>query len=85
MAFIDPFTGDEFIKNNPGTLKRVANVGPVRVYGEHFAVAKGEVKLRDTLNVALDQMQQSGFIHAALDKYLGDHKGQFFYVMKPWE
>jgi ABC-type amino acid transport substrate-binding protein len=55
------------------------------VFGERMAVAKGEVKLRDMLNVALQQMQQSGFIRATLDKYLADHKGQFFYATKPWE
>ena len=85
VAFSDPFTGEDFIKNNPGTLKRVPNVGPVRVFGESFAVAKGETKLRDMLNVALTQMQQDGYIHATLDKYLGEHKGEYFYVGRKWE
>jgi ABC-type amino acid transport substrate-binding protein len=84
-AFVDPFTGDDFIKNNPGTLKRVANVAPVRVFGESFAVARGESKLRDMMNVALAQMQQSGFIKATLDKYLADRKGEYFYPAKGWE
>jgi ABC-type amino acid transport substrate-binding protein len=85
VVFSDPFTGDDFIRNNQNTLKQVANVPPVRVFPESFAVAKGETKLRDMLNVALAQMQNSGYIRATLDKYLSDHKGQFFYVNKGWE
>jgi len=85
IAFSDPFTADDFIKNNPSTLKQVANAPPLRVFGESFATAKGETKLRDTLNVALTQMQQSGFIRATLDKYLADRKGEFFYVGKGYE
>jgi ABC-type amino acid transport substrate-binding protein len=85
VAFVDPIAAEDFRRNNPGTLKQVANVAALRVSGESFAVGKGETKLRDMLNVALAQMQQDGFIRATLDKYLGDHKGEFFYVAKPWE
>jgi ABC-type amino acid transport substrate-binding protein len=85
IAISDAFSGEDFMKNSPGTLRPVANVGPVRVFGESLAVAKGETKLRDMVNVALTQMQQSGFIRATLDKYLGDHKGEYFYVGKKWE
>jgi ABC-type amino acid transport substrate-binding protein len=85
VAFADAYVGDDFIKNNPGVLKQVAGAPPVRVFPETFAVAKGEDKLRDMLNVALRQMQNSGFIKAALDNYLGDHKGEFFYAARPWE
>jgi len=84
VAFSDPFIANEFMKNNPNVLKR-ANASPVRVFGESFAVTKGEIKLRDMLNVALDQMQQSGFIRATLDRYLAEYKGEFFYVGKKWE
>jgi ABC-type amino acid transport substrate-binding protein len=85
VAFADPFTAGDFMKNNPGVLKQVASVPSMRVFGESFAVAKGEDKLRDMLNVALEQMQQSGFTRATLDKYLSDHKGEYFYVGKKWE
>jgi len=83
-GFTDPFSGADFMKNNPGTLKYVQNVAPVRVFPESFAVAKGETKLRDMLNIAINQLQESGFIAATLDKYLGEHKGQYFYVTGHW-
>jgi ABC-type amino acid transport substrate-binding protein len=85
VAFADPFTADDFIKNNPGVLKQTANAPPARVFGESFAVARGEDKLRDMLNVALTQMQASGFIRQTLDKYLADRKGEYFYAGKKWE
>lgn len=85
VAFSDPFTAGEFMRNNPGMLKYATGVAPVRVFPESFAVAKGETKLRDMMNVAIDQMQESGFIRATLDKYLGDHKGEYFYWSRGWE
>ncbi|MGE3623967.1 MAG: substrate-binding periplasmic protein [Bdellovibrionales bacterium] len=85
VAFADPFTGEDFIRNNPGTLKRVANADPVRVFPDSFAVAKGETKLRDMMNVAIGQMQRSGFIRATLDKYLSAHKGLYFNPSRDWE
>ncbi|HUY69039.1 MAG TPA: transporter substrate-binding domain-containing protein [Alphaproteobacteria bacterium] len=85
VAFADSFTAGDFIKDNPGTLKPVAGVGPLRVYGESFAVAPGESRLRDMLNVALDQLEQNGFIRATLDKYFAAHKGEYFYAAKEWE
>jgi len=85
VAFVDPFFAAEFMSNNPGTLKAVAGVPVVRVFGSSYAVAKGETKLRDMLNVAMQQMNQSGFIRATLDKYLGEHKGMYFYPAKPYE
>jgi ABC-type amino acid transport substrate-binding protein len=85
VAFAAAFMGADFMKNNLGSLKQVANVGPVRVFGESFAVAKGETKLRDMMNVALVQLQNSGFTRAVLDKYYTEHKGLYFYPAKPWE
>ena len=85
VGFGDPFTVGEFMRSNPGTLKYVANIQPVRVFGESFAVAKGETKLRDTLNVAIEEMQENGMIQVILDQYLGDHKGEYFYWSRPWQ
>ena len=85
IAFTDPFLAGDFMKNNPGTLKQVPGVAPVRVYGDVFAVAKGETKLRDMIDVALYQLNQSGYIRATLDKYLGEHKGMYFYPAQPYE
>lgn len=85
IAFADPFLALEFSKSDPGKIKPVPYVGAVHMYGDVFAVAKGETKLRDMLNLALRQMNQNGFIRTTLDKYLGDYKGQYFYPAKPWE
>lgn len=84
VVFADPFAAGDFMKNNPGTIKQVS-APPVRMFGGSYAVAKGETKLRDMLNVALEQLNQNGFTRAALDKYMGDHKGQYLYPAKPWE
>jgi len=85
VAFVDPFLAFDFAKNNPGTIKRVPGVTAARVFGDSYVVAKGETRLRDMLNVALQQLNQSGFIRQTLDKYLGEHKGLYFYPAKPYE
>ncbi|MDX2028330.1 MAG: transporter substrate-binding domain-containing protein [Alphaproteobacteria bacterium] len=85
VTFVDPFMAFEFAKHNPGTIKQVANAQAVRVFGDSYAVDKGETKLRDTINLALEQLNQSGFIRQTLDKYLGEHKGMYFYPAQPYE
>ncbi|MDE2030368.1 MAG: transporter substrate-binding domain-containing protein [Alphaproteobacteria bacterium] len=85
VVFVDPFLARDFLKHNPGTLKRVAGVPAVQIFGDEFAVAKGETKLRDTVNAAIELMNQSGFIRRELDKYLGAYKGQYAYPAKPYE
>jgi ABC-type amino acid transport substrate-binding protein len=85
VAFVDTFLMHAFSKSNPGMVKPLAGVKPVRILGDSFAVAKGETKLRDMLNVALTQMNQSGFFHDVLDKWLGEYKGEYYYPAQPYE
>lgn len=84
VVFADPFLGYEFAKANPGKVRRVKNVPPARVFGDVFAVAKGETRLRDSMNAALAMMNQNGFIRATLDRYLGEYKGEYFYPALPY-
>ncbi len=70
VVFADEFLVYEYNKHNPDAkLRRVAGVPPVRIYGEAFAVAKGEWELRDLLNVALGELQGNGTIDCIISKY----------------
>jgi ABC-type amino acid transport substrate-binding protein len=84
VTFVDPFLMQAFDKANPGKVRRVANVPPARVFGDSFVVAKGETKLRDMLNMAIRQMNQSGFFDRVLDKYLKNVGGDYYYPAKPY-
>jgi ABC-type amino acid transport substrate-binding protein len=84
-VFLDAFLIHEFEKKNPGKIRKVGGVEPVRIFGDSFVVAKGETGLRDMLNAAINQMNQSGFLRQTLDKYLGEYKGEYYYPAQPYE
>lgn len=84
VIFVDPFVVAEFVKTNPNSLKLITNMPPVRTFGDAFALAKGEDKLRDTINIALAQLTQSHYIAGRLDHYFGALKGQYYYPAQPF-
>ena len=69
-AFYDEFTVGEYNRKNPDKkLRRVPGPEPVRVFGQVYSVAKGELELRDLLNVTLNELNGNGTIDKAIKKY----------------
>lgn len=70
VAFTDPLTFHRFMERNPGAkIKQVKNKFPVQVYGSPIWVKKGEVELKNTLNVATMQLINDGTIEQILSKH----------------
>ncbi len=70
VAFTDPLTLHRFIEKNPGiALRQVKSKFPVQVYGSPIWVKKGEVELKNTLNVATMQLINDGTIEKILSKH----------------
>ncbi len=74
LLFIDKGGVNEFSKTNPGQIKLLEELGPVRVFGEHIAVKRGEYQLRDMLDVALLQLINDGTIKKLVEKYRDEYK-----------
>ena len=69
VTFVEPAVAMEYIKNNPGTIKEVANVRPLRVFPNVFMVGKGEDRFRSTLNTAIQELVNNGFVDKVINKY----------------
>ncbi|MDD5586593.1 MAG: transporter substrate-binding domain-containing protein [Alphaproteobacteria bacterium] len=59
----------EVMVKNPGKIKRLAPGKPLRVYPNSFMVPKGEEEFRDFLNLALEELINSGYVRSVMKKY----------------
>jgi polar amino acid transport system substrate-binding protein len=66
---VEKAVADEYLIKNPGTLKNLAVDHPIRVFGNTWAVAKGEWSLLSTINPTIDQMINSGTVEKVVAKY----------------
>jgi len=69
LALVSQTTATEYINNNPGSLKAVLNVKPIGVYPLGIPVAHGDNDMVQLFNVAIAEMQASGFLDRLIDKY----------------
>ncbi|MCI5060579.1 MAG: transporter substrate-binding domain-containing protein [Alphaproteobacteria bacterium] len=81
VIFIDDSLAINFEKANPGKIRRVKNVGPVRVFGEHLVLKRGETKLKEVLDITIESLVNSGVMERILKKY----EGTFFAPKKTYE
>lgn len=74
----DVMLGDEpllldYAKTAPNKIRKVANVAPVHVFGEHLLVNKGEQHLKNILDTAILTLVNSGEMDRVLENYEGVH------------
>jgi len=67
VSFTEPASANDFLKNNPGTLKQL-NVEAVRSFGNSFAFAKND-PLLPAWNQAITELIAEGTILEILRKY----------------
>ena len=65
----DLVTAQDFMTKNPGKLKRLAPGKPLRVYPNTYMLPKGEEEFRDFLNLALQELINSGYVATIVKKY----------------
>ncbi len=68
-TFAEQAVAEAFMASNPGKIKEVPGVKPVRVFPNTMAVGKSDYELLTTLNIALEELHNSGFIEKVLAKY----------------
>lgn len=67
VSFTEPASANDFLKNNPGTLKQL-DIEPLRSYGNSFAFAKNNPLLPEWNN-AIAELVADGVILEILEKY----------------
>jgi len=83
VTFVEPSLIKEYIAANPNTLKQLSPI-PLRVFGNTIVIAKGEIELKELLDVGLNELLYSGRVEAILQKY-EKYPGSFLRVAKPYE
>ena len=84
VTFVETAVGEAFAAKNPGKIRAVASVAPVRVFPNVMMVAKGEFELLSLLNVTLGQLANDGSTDRAISRY-ETHPGSFRRVSLPYQ
>lgn len=83
VLFAEPFFAYEYLKNNPGKIRNIAEKTPIRVLGNDFMMKKNEWQLKQMVDTAIEDLQNSGFIEGIVEKY-EKAPGQFYRVALPY-
>jgi ABC-type amino acid transport substrate-binding protein len=83
VCFAEPFYGYKYIENNPGSVKNIADITPVKVLGNCYMFKKGEFEFKQALDVAIQDLLNSGFVDNLLDKY-EPYPNTFYRVAHPY-
>ncbi len=83
VAFAEPYFGEAFLKANPHSITNVASTVPIKTLGNCFMLKAGELQLKQALDVAVEDLQNSGFVDAVLDKY-EPAPNTFYRVAQPY-
>ncbi|HEY1096409.1 MAG TPA: transporter substrate-binding domain-containing protein [Alphaproteobacteria bacterium] len=78
IAFVDASMVNDFLKTNPGTLRQVAGIPPIRFYGECLSVKRGEMELKNMLDLSILQLANDGSIDKLVQKYRKENNATFF-------
>ena len=70
VTFTDAWTAEAFMEKNPGQLQPVTLDNPLRLFGHTIPVAQGEFGLVSMLNVASDEIVNSGEFAEIVKKYV---------------
>lgn len=83
VVFAEPFYGHQYTKNNPGVIKNIAAHDPIRVFGNCYMFRRNETSLQQMLNVAIEDLLNSGFVEDVIRKYEPE-PGLFYRVARPF-
>ena len=67
--FEEPAKGLIYMKNNPGQIKNIAVDQPVKVFANVFIMPAEEYRLKEMLDTALEEVQNSGVVERIISKH----------------
>lgn len=78
VAFIELPLANDYIKNNPGSIRNVQPNNPLRINGNVMVIPQNQMVFKEMLDTAIGEEINSGFIDSLVAKY--KQKGQFYPV-----
>jgi len=83
VTFVEPAIAEEFLSNNPGSIKNIAKDRPVRYFGNTMAVPKNQDGFKAMINTAIDELFYAGKVDELIKKY-EKYPGSFYPVAQPY-
>jgi ABC-type amino acid transport substrate-binding protein len=83
VTFVEPAIAEEFLANNPGSVKNIAKDRPVRYFGNTMAVPKNQDGFKSMINTAIDELFYAGKVDELIRKY-EKYPGSFYPVAQPY-
>ena len=69
VTFVEPVVAAQFLDANPDAIRPVADVAPIRVFPNTFLLPEGDYRLAEVVNVALEEVHNSGQVGRLLKRY----------------
>lgn len=83
ITFVEPIVALEFLDKNPNSIREIKGVKPLRVFPNSMMIPKNEEDFKSTLNIAINEMINNGFIDRVIDKY-EKYPGSYSRVQLPY-
>jgi len=84
MAFLEPTIANDYMKSNPGKIKNISVDRPVVIYGNVMMVKKGEFTFKTTMDNAITELLNNGYVDGLINQYEKDYPGGFYHVAAPY-
>ena len=81
LTITDRTVAHLYAQKNPNSIREIESAQPFAVFGDMYAMSKGEQKLKDFLDVSIEDLKNTGFINKVLTKY--DPSGKLLVAEKP--
>ena len=69
VLFAEPYFAAEYLKNNPGKIKNIADTEPIRVLGNCYMMKKNEWQFKQMVDTALEDLLNSGYVDTLVATY----------------
>lgn len=83
VTFAQPAIAEEFLDNNPGSIKNITKDDPIRSFGNTMGVPKNQTGFTSMMNVVLEELLNNGIMDELIGQY-EKYPGSFYPVAKPY-
>jgi ABC-type amino acid transport substrate-binding protein len=84
ITFVEPFIAEQYLKNNPNSVRNIIPSNPIRTFGNCFMFKKGQPEFKRMLDVAIAEVLNKGFVEKSIAKY-EIVPNTFYRVQKPYK
>lgn len=84
VTFVEPYIGNQFLQNNPGSVKNLVAQKPIRIFGNTVMFRRGQYEFKTMLNIAIEELINSGFVDGLVTKY-ETFPGAFYRRSNPYQ